>query len=344
MADTTNGELTPAQETELLRWRDEWLARGMSTERADRPKAEAAITAMYEQSGQPAPTFLWTDSPYAALKLIAAIKAAPGEFSRKAVRKIAQDTLKEPIAIEPPAQPWEAPFSWGCHEVAWIAFYRFREDVLGVEYAQSDHDQLARWEQYASAACWCWTFQGLAICSERPTAYRTILRQTEDGPMHTLHDERQASIEFADGYKVFCWRGILVPHRIITAPETITATEIQKEANAEIARIMFERFEALHGEGSFVKALGAKSVQKDDFGELFRVKRAEDSDIVMVKVQNSTPEPDGTYKDYWLRCHPELRPMRENGQLGEPQEDRALNAVASTFGMYGHEYAPVAQT
>jgi hypothetical protein len=64
----------------------------------------------------------------------------------------------------------------------------------------------------------------------------------------------------------------------------------------------------------------------------------------MVAVDNSTLEPDGTRKRYFLRVHPELRPLRADGTMGNPQTPTAHNAVASTFGMTGDQYHPVLET
>ena len=63
----------------------------------------------------------------------------------------------------------------------------------------------------------------------------------------------------------------------------------------------------------------------------------------MIEVTNSTPELDGTGKKkiYTFRCDPQLRPLNIPGfraEKGEPQEFTCLNAIASTYGMYGHEY------
>jgi hypothetical protein len=85
-------------------------------------------------------------------------------------------------------------------------------------------------------------------------------------------------------------------------------------------------------------------INTDDFGSLYCKPIADDEDLVMVKVVNSTPEPDGSYKDYFLRVHPELRPLLANQELGDPQEMTARNAVASSFGLRGEDYAPLVQT
>ncbi|MEV4596765.1 DUF6745 domain-containing protein [Amycolatopsis sp. NPDC049253] len=50
--------------------RAEWLGHALSCEPADRPAAEAAIGALYELVDQPPPTFVWVDSPAAAMKLL----------------------------------------------------------------------------------------------------------------------------------------------------------------------------------------------------------------------------------------------------------------------------------
>jgi hypothetical protein len=50
----------------------------------------------------------------------------------------------------------------------------------------------------------------------------------------------------------------------------------------------------------------------------------------MVKVINSTAEPDGTYKEYFLRVPPDVSSAREG--------------VAWTFGLEPHEYAPAVES
>ena len=50
----------------------------------------------------------------------------------------------------------------------------------------------------------------------------------------------------------------------------------------------------------------------------------------MVQVTNSTPEPDGSFKDYWLRVPPDT--------------ERAKQAVAWTFGKTEADYDVALQT
>ena len=56
------------------------------------------------------------------------------------------------------------------------------------------------------------------------------------------------------------------------------------------------------------------------------------------------------FKTYFIPCDPELRPKdkdEKTGQIlwvGKPQELTVHNALASTFGLYGDEYAPEVET
>ena len=69
-----------------------------------------------------------------------------------------------------------------------------------------------------------------------------------------------------------------------------------------------------------------------------------DEPLVMVRIENSTSEMDGSRKPYWLRVNLQLRPLLSDGTFGEPQEMTPTNAIASTFGKRGIEYAPQQET
>ena len=83
-------------------------------------------------------------------------------------------------------------------------------------------------------------------------------------------------------------------------------------------------------------------VDKDDYGTLYRVLMM-NQQFIIVRVKNRTPEPDGSYRHYVIpvdnRCRPLPDPNKPHERHGAPQELSALNAVASTFGMRGKEYA-----
>lgn len=155
-----------------------------------------------------------------------------------------------------------------------------------------------------------------------------------------LHRADGPAVEWPTGERYYFWRGLQVPEDIILAPEKITVARIDAEQNAEMRRVMVDRF----GAANYMRESGAEVVHEDRFGKLLRKGRAGDDPILMVEVVNKTAEPDGTFKKYMLRVHPELRPMLDGGRFGEPQGFTAHNAVASTFGLRGEQYAPVQET
>lgn len=147
-----------------------------------------------------------------------------------------------------------------------------------------------------------------------------------------LHNGCYAAIE-SDIENLYFWHGVMVPAFVVTKPEWITLKHISDENNAEVRRVLIERY----GLSRYLMDSGAKQISEDEFGELYRTEIENDEPLVMVKVMNSTPEPDGTRKPYFLRVHPELRLLLKDG-LGDGQSLTPLNAIASTFGLTGAEY------
>jgi hypothetical protein len=68
--------------------RNEWLAVGLSTEPADRPAAESAVTRLYAMAGAPPPAFEWAPSPLAALH---AVQAARSRYPAIETRRLLTD-------------------------------------------------------------------------------------------------------------------------------------------------------------------------------------------------------------------------------------------------------------
>jgi hypothetical protein len=117
-----------------------------------------------------------------------------------------------------------------------------------------------------------------------------------------------------------------VPQQVIEAPETLTVAQIRDERNAEIRRVMMERF----GHARYIRESGARQINRDDWGTLWRTGVPDDEPLVMVALVNSTPEPDGSFHEYMIRVPPDVQ--------------TAHQAVAWTFGLEAHEYVPLAQT
>lgn len=152
-----------------------------------------------------------------------------------------------------------------------------------------------------------------------------------------LHSvDGKPGLEYSDGRAEFYWHGVKVPIHVVRNPELITAEEIDNEVNVETRRVMIERYPG--GAIALMQAQGAILKHKDETGELWARDhrpgrsqwRGDNDDLIMLKVKNSSPEPDGTFKDYWLRVPPTMRTAKE--------------AVAWTFGLTASQYQPELET
>jgi hypothetical protein len=180
------------------------------------------------------------------------------------------------------------------------------------------------------------------VC-QRPTVINLELidpQRPRGWNSHRMHCETGTSVAWPDGWGLWYWHGVRVTQQIIEQPETITVAQIESEPNAEVRRVLVERY----GQSRYLIDSGAIAIHSDDWGTLYRKEVPDDEPLVMVKVVNSTAEPDGSHKDYFLRVDPSCRPMLADGQFGKPQKLTARNAIASTFGLTGDQYRPVKQT
>lgn len=91
--------LTQEQWDLVIRYRDEWIGIGLSTEPADEATAEAAISEMYSLLDPPRakPTFLWLDSPNEAHLLMAMMYGLGSDEGTK--RPPIRDQMNEVIAL-----------------------------------------------------------------------------------------------------------------------------------------------------------------------------------------------------------------------------------------------------
>ena len=145
-----------------------------------------------------------------------------------------------------------------------------------------------------------------------------------------MHSYTEKSIEFNDGYGLYTINGLTVDSRLVEKPETVLVKEIEDEENIELRRIKIQIYENAHGVGSYIKESGAKIIDKNELGELYKKEIKDDESIVMVKVLNSTQRKDGTKHEYFLRVPPTIK--------------RVTEAIAWTFGMEAKHYSPIVET
>jgi hypothetical protein len=209
---------------------------------------------------------------------------------------------------------------------AWTSFFR---DVCLLELPGDTWDRGRAYEGTMQSACWWWPHRKFVMVCERPLVIHRELANPNvrrGWGSHRLHCADGPAIVWPDGWGIWAWHGVRVPQHVIEQPQLITADEILAEENAEVRRVMIERATPER----FLVESGAEPLQQDDYGKLWRIDLADDEPLTMVELQNSTVEPDGSSKTYWLRVSPECR--------------TALEAVAWTFGQKPSEYVLCAQS
>ncbi|MET7410964.1 MULTISPECIES: DUF6745 domain-containing protein [Streptomyces] len=327
-----------------------WRSVAAATGRADRAAAEAGVRRAYRTAGLAEPDrIIWAASPRAAVGTVEKLTDA-GRSVREEVRTRPWADERRRMYDELGPAGWSALWSatgaqlWettaalaerirtgvvadlaprpqdegavrlvlldavlGQHDAAWLAAF----DGHG--------DRLAGLAEVARNAGWWWPYENAVVITERPD----VLHRDEAGRLD--HGEGPA-LAYGDGFALHAWRGMPVPAAFLDELSSLTPERIRAEENAELRRVMLEYY----GYDRYLTESGAEPVHRDETGILWRIALDGDEDVVMVEVVNSTPEPDGTYRTYWLRVPPTTR--------------TAKDGVAWTFGLEGAAYAPVRQT
>ncbi|MFF3034497.1 DUF6745 domain-containing protein [Streptomyces rubiginosohelvolus] len=327
-----------------------WRSVAAATGRADRAAAEAGVRRAYRTAGLAEPDrIIWAASPRAAVGTVEKLTDA-GRSVREEVRTRPWADERRRMYDELGPAGWSALWSatgaqlWettaalaerirtgvvadlaprpqdegavrlvlldavlGQHDAAWLAAF----DGHG--------DRLAGLAEVARNAGWWWPYENAVVITERPD----VLHRDEAGRLD--HGEGPA-LAYGDGFALHAWRGMPVPAAFLEELSSLTPERIRAEENAELRRVMLEYY----GYDRYLTESGAEPVHRDETGILWRIALDGDEDVVMVEVVNSTPEPDGTYRTYWLRVPPTTR--------------TAKDGVAWTFGLEGAAYAPVRQT
>ncbi|MBK3528780.1 DUF6745 domain-containing protein [Streptomyces rubiginosohelvolus] len=327
-----------------------WRTVAAATGRADRAAAEAGVRRAYRTAGLAEPDrIIWAASPRAAVGTVEKLTDA-GRSVREEVRTRPWADERRRMYDELGPAGWSALWSatgaqlWettaalaerirtgvvadlaprpqdegavrlvlldavlGQHDAAWLAAF----DGHG--------DRLAGLAEVARNAGWWWPYENAVVITERPD----VLHRDEAGRLD--HGEGPA-LAYGDGFALHAWRGMPVPAAFLDELSSLTPERIRAEENAELRRVMLEYY----GYDRYLTESGAEPVHRDETGILWRIALDGDEDVVMVEVVNSTPEPDGTYRTYWLRVPPTTR--------------TAKDGVAWTFGLEGAAYAPVRQT
>ncbi|MFJ9634836.1 DUF6745 domain-containing protein [Streptomyces sp. NPDC101175] len=330
----------------------QWRAWATATGPADRAGAEEGVRRAYRLAGLVEPErVVWAGSPRAAVALVRELTDR-GPSVRDTVRSAPWAAARRRLHAE------LGPAGWSAHWAAtggqlWPSAQalvdRIRagviEDLAGSDtgkeaaeirlilldavLGQHDAPWLAAFpagdgpidalSEVCRGAGWWWPFARVAVLSERPSA----LHRDEAGRLD--HGDGPA-LAYPDGFALHAWRGMPVPAAFLAELSTLTPERIRAEENAELRRVMLEYY----GYDRYLSDSDARPLHRDETGILWRIDLADDEPVVMVEVVNSTPEPDGTHRTYWLRVPPSTRTARAG--------------VAWTFGLDASAYAPERQT
>jgi hypothetical protein len=226
--------------------------------------------------------------------LVTRIREGLGRFSKTGSAPLFRQTSLEAVL--------------GQHDAPWLALFA----KLG------RLDGLRGLAMMAAEAGWWWPYEDLAIVSDRP-------RELHRDELGRLHRGDGSALAFPGGFELHAWRGTPVPAGFIASLGALTPGQITREENAELRRVMLERY----GFGRYLADTKAAPIHRDKAGVLWRIDMPGDEPVVMVEVVNATPEPDGTCRTYWLRVPPQTLSAREG--------------VAWTFGLSADQYDPTAQ-
>ena len=327
--------LTPEQAALLPEYRDKWRRYGLSADPADRAMCESGITLAYKLAKLTPPRVVWTPSPLtsgitrailARPEVWAYVRASVRDSVRDSVGASVWDSVWASVGASVRDSVWDSVWAsvrdsvgasgYGQHDANWIGFYDYFRSVLRLE---KQTDLLCGVTAIAKSGGWWLPHEKICWVSER----HHICKLNGRGVIHCVDGP---AIAYPDGFEVHAINGVRVPKYVIETPEKIVAENALSETNAEVRRVMIERM----GQEKFLYQSEAQERHKDDFGTLYSIPAKAGDTLDFVKVVNSTPEPDGTFKDYILRVPPNMRTARE--------------AVAWTFGKDEREYAPLAET
>lgn len=250
------------------------------------------------------------------------VDAVSDRFERlSAVREFITRQLTRHVSIHEYERMWTLQNT--ADEILNLAISCFDAKYLDLEinrkvFRVPEFEKFFVWEELFRSLSWIWLFSDFAILCRKPTDFNL------DSDWR-FHCERAPALRYSDGWQFWCWHGTAAPQRAITDPVSLKL--IDAETNIEIRRILIARY----GESRYVLDSGARKIDSDRFGTLYwKDMPSPEEPIMMVHVINKTPEPDGSFKEYFLRVPPFMRSARD--------------AVAWTFNVSPEDYDPEVET
>ena len=348
--------LTPEQCARMPSWADEWIARGLSCEPADREAWERGARACYAHAGIEWPgVVVWVGSPL-VMALAAPIAAhllrggddvvadvvagavddVVGGAVRDAVSGAVIDAVADVVggavsdavidavsgAVSGAVRQGWPRYLGGAWWLGWQAYESFFRDVCGL---QLPTDQRAA--DYALAqqsAGWWWPHTRFVIACERPLEIHREQVRPRGWGSHQLHRADGPSIRFRDGWALYHWHGVQVPAEWILRPQDIDPAVVLREPNVERRTAGCQ----ILGWGRILGALPHRVIDHDadpQYGDLLSVDLPNASDTHFLRA--------------WCPAHQDWI------VLGVPQDcTTAREAAARTYRRTAETYHPQRRT
>ena len=266
----------------LDQYRDRWLKIGLATHRLDREDAEAKIRKCYESAGQKQPKwFRWFESPYAAVLFISVLRTI--KITREIVSDQVSDQVSAQVSDQVRAQVsaqvraqvrdllnlgyWR----WGWDDEWWWSYLEIMTTSKQLIVDQKIQDRLWDLIKAREATSVFFPFADIVVCVDNPLH---IHRDDQN----RLHSDGEAAIVYGDGWGVHAVHGVRVPWWVIQEPQRITLDIIRNEGNAEIRRVMIEKYgnsRYLLDSGASIEDMDSltlvgsstRALMKDSFGD-----------------------------------------------------------------------------
>ena len=259
--------LTKEQEAQLAIYRDKWLAIGLSTEKADRKKAEMGIQTAYSSAGLPTvKKIVWCGSPLSSgltraivlnfKKLPASVGDSVGASVGASVGDSVRDSVRDSVgdSVRSNARDEHYRAGYGCHDASWLGFYQYFLEVLKLESCK----KLIPLMDFAQEGGWFYPYKNICLISERPTELHLA---PNDRGIRVIHRDGGPSIAYADGFSVWALNGVRVPQWLAEkSKHDLTGKEIMGLTNAQ------QRAEGIKkvGIGALLSDMGAETIDTMD--------------------------------------------------------------------------------
>ena len=149
----------------------------------------------------------------------------------------------------------------------------------------------------------------------------TRITYYKNGRKHGVDADIHGSINYY-------YENVRVPPKFITNPESLTIDEVLQHQNAEVRHVGIKIIgldKLLDHPNTTIIHQSRKKGQI-----LFQISGVFSQPVSYIKVVNSTPEPDGSFKNYYLCVPPSIKTCK--------------SAVAWTFGLNAKNYHPSIET